>query len=135
MLDLKKLQSKIDKALNEETNESLTKWLDKKRNKDKILSSQLERFHQKANFEEFVEKVINKYDSNEYVNRWLNRRIEPQEKLYWFLFVYVKKYGRRCLHKEWDKYSNEFTSELYYYKGYYFNQMNGQGSVIQIIKK
>ncbi len=36
MIDLKKLQKKIDKVLSKETKESLTKWLLKKRSTQKL---------------------------------------------------------------------------------------------------
>lgn len=40
MLDLKKLEEKLDIALSHETSESITLWLQEKRIKDFILSSE-----------------------------------------------------------------------------------------------
>lgn len=130
-MDLKKL----DEFLNsEEGKKSLTDYVNKLNRKDARINNQLERFHDKYNFSEFVNKVITKYDGDAYKDRWYNRSIEPPEDLYWFLFSYVRRYGRECTVDEWETHANMFTSELYYHDGYYFNKMDGQGSVIQITK-
>lgn len=103
--------------------------------KNKVRELQLERLHQSGKFKEFTEKVIAKYSTHEYVNRWYDRGIEPEEALYWFLFYYAKKYGTEATNNEYDLYGNMFTSELYHCEGYWFNKMDGQGSVIQISNK
>ena len=123
----------------DEGKKSLADYCDNIERLNKIRNIQLQRFHlkfgKKKAFAEFVEKVIEKYSSDKYYFRWTNRGIEPQENLYWFLLTYAGKYGRLCNKKEWEKYANEFTSVMYYKHGYYFNQMDGQGSVVHIIKK
>lgn len=101
---------------------------------DRILESQLERFHKYTNFEEILEKIINKYNSKEYKDRWYSRSIMPPETLFWFIYNYAEKYGRAATREEWDTYGNMFTSSLYYINGYIFNQMDGQGSIIKITK-
>lgn len=83
-------------------------------------------------FSEFVEKVIKKYESDEYIDRWYSRGIEPPNDLYWFLFYYAEQYGRECDINEWKQYGNIFTGQLYYYNNYYFQIMHGQGSTIRI---
>ena len=103
--------------------------------KKNITIRQLERFHLKGNFNEFVEKVIDKYNSDNYRERWYKRGIEPIEELYWFLFEYAKLYGREATDDEWVKISNMFTTALYYCNGYFFERMDGQGSCINIIKE
>ena len=37
--------------------------------------------------------------------------------------------------KEWKKYGTQFTSRLFYFKGYYISRLDGQGSYIKIEKK
>ncbi len=103
---------------------------------EEILNSQLERFHAKFQnrFGEFVERVIAKYDTKEYVLRWYDRGIEPPRDLFWFLFEYAIKYGKECNQKEYQEYGNEFTTSLFLVHGYYFLKMDGQGSVVQIKK-
>lgn len=113
------------------------KWFAKKEKAENILASQIERFHKNysSRFSELVDKVEKKYSSEEYRNRWYKRGIEPHEELLWFFYSYAQKYGREATRLEWTEYSNTFTSELYYCLGYFFNVMNGQGTVIHIIKE
>ena len=113
------------------------KWFAAKERKENIIDSQIERFHKNysSRFSELIDKVDKKYNSKEYRNRWYKRGIEPHEELNWFFYLYAQKYGREATRLEWTKYSNTFTSELYYCLGYFFNVMNGQGTVIHIIKE
>ena len=46
---------------------------------------------------EFIEKVIRKYNSDEYYNRYIKRGLMPEEMLYSFIYGYAKEYG-----KEWN---------------------------------
>jgi len=119
----------------DEGKKSLEDFCNKLAAEDKIKNEQLEKFHNRGNFKEFIEKVITKYSSEKYRISWYDRHIEPPEELYWFLFFYAEKYGRECNEKEWSEYSNTFTSALFYINGYYFNRMDGQGSVIKIEKE
>lgn len=116
---------------------SMEEYFGKLANEKKIQQSQLKRFHAKFknNFEFIVEKIQAKYDSKKYQDSWYNRGIEPPETLISFLFEYSCKYGRQCTKKEYKKYANMFTGELRFCKGYYFNLMHGQGSVIHVIKE
>lgn len=120
----------------EERQESIEEFANKLKREEDILNSQLERFHNKfANrFSEIVEKVIVKYESDEYNNRWYKRSIEPPEDLFWFLFEYAVKYGKECSQKEYQEYGGDFTTALFLVHGYYFLRMDGQGSVVQIKK-
>lgn len=113
---------------------NIEEWFNKKELEKNIKTKQLERFKERGNFNEFIEKVISKYNSDEYRDHWYNRGIEPPETLYWFLFDFAEKYGRECNDEEWEQYSNLFTSSLFYINGYYFNKINGQGSAITIVK-
>ena len=110
----------------------------KKENQDNLAATQLLKFHLKFNkknkFNDFVIKVINKYSNEKYINKWYIRGIEPPKDLYWLLFNYAKIYGRNSTKSQWLKYGNIFTIELFHINGYYFNKMNGQGTVISIIK-
>lgn len=119
----------------EEGKKSAKAFAEKIVREEEIKTYQLDRFHKSFNFEEFTEKVIAKYSSDEYKDRWYNRGIEPPENLYFFLFDYAKKYGRECKEAECQKYANPFTSDMIYCKGYYFNLAVGQGCFIEIIKE
>lgn len=106
---------------------------------DNILKSQIDRFHNKfgdaESFAFITEKIIQKYGGDKYRDMWYGRGIEPPENLYWFLYEYGKKYGRECNESEWNEYGNVFSSDLVYVNGYYFNLMNGQGTVINVIRE
>lgn len=100
-----------------------------------IINNQLQRLNDHYNLDYFIDKVITKYKSKKYKDRWYNRGLIPPEDLLYFLFEYSKKYGRECNDDEWNKYGNIFSSDLLFCDGYYFNKMNGQGSIIKIIKQ
>ena len=98
-----------------------------------VLLRHIEYFHKKhgTNPNPFIEKVLNKYESDSYKDRWYGRGIEPEEALSWFLFSYAERYGTPCYEKE---YLNMFTGEAYYLGSYVIQVMHGQGSVIRIDK-
>lgn len=110
---------------------------EKMENEYKIRKSQIDRFHNKFGnkdmFKVIVDKILNKYYSDSYRDRWYSRNIEPPEDLLFFLFDYAKIYGRQCNTDEWHKHSNMFTFDLVKLNDYYFNLMCGQGTVINII--
>jgi hypothetical protein len=130
-MDLQKIRDWFD---SEEGKKSIADYAEKINKVEKVKNKQLERFNRIGNFEVFIEKVIAKYRSDTYRKRWYKRGIEPPEDLFWFLFNYAEKCGRECNAEEWKQFGNMFSSALFFYNGYYFNKMDGQGSVIQIIK-
>lgn len=131
MLDL----NKIDDFFNSEKGKkSIEKFAKKIEREDRINNNQLKRLYESGKFIELTEKSIKKYNTDKYKDRWYKRGIMPPETLFWFLFDYAKKYGRECNEKEWEKYGNMFSSSLFFIDGYYFNRMDGQGSVIKITK-
>lgn len=131
MLDL----NKIDDFFNSEKGKkSIEKFAKKIEREDRINNNQLKRLHESGKFIELTEKSIKKYNTDKYKDRWYKRGIMPPETLFWFLFDYAKKYGRECNEKECEKYGNMFSSSLFFIDGYYFNRMDGQGSVIKITK-
>ena len=131
-MDLQKIKDWFD---SEEGKKSMADFADKLDREEKIKEKQLEKLSISGNFIELTEKAIKKYNSDKYRDRWYNRGIEPPEDLFWFLFHYSEKYGRVCNEEEWKKYGNMFSSALFYCNGYYFNRMDGQGSVIQVKKQ
>jgi hypothetical protein len=120
------------------SDEEMEEWGVRMEKQNLILENQIKRFYNKYEnvFPEFVDKTIEKYNSKKYRDYWYDvKHQEPPEDLYWFLYDYVKVYGCRCTESEWEKYGNMFTMDLVYKDGYYFNQMNGQGSCVIIIKQ
>lgn len=123
----------------DEATKGIEEFATKMANAQKTKKRQLKQFHERNknenDFRTFVEKVLQKYETKEYIMRYLNQGIEPPKSLTFFLLEYAAKYGRKATKAEWKKYSNPFTGELYYIHGYYFNLMHGQGSVVKIIKE
>lgn len=129
--------------------EKITKWMDSDEGKAKMEASalkilgehqirelQLKRAFDKIDhrFEEVMEAVIAKYNSDAYFKRWRKMHCEPEEALYFFFFHYCEMFGREVTEKEKEEYSNMFTADMVAHKNYVFNKMNGQGTVIQIFK-
>lgn len=110
---------------------------EKNKQEKKMKKYHLKRFHQKFGdrFGEIVDRLVAKYESNEYVDKCYSKGYEPDTPMLWFIFEYVCKKGRKCTKKEWKKHANMFTGALRYYNGYFFNVMHGQGSVIHVIKE
>lgn len=84
----------LDKLLkflkSEEGKKSMDDFANNIKMKHEIRDKQLERFNRIGNFNEFVEKVIVKYNSAKYRKFWYDKGIEPPENLYWFLFDYTE---------------------------------------------
>lgn len=119
----------------EEGQKAVADFANQRIKEKEIKNRQLERINNLHNFEQFTEKVIEKYNSDKYRDRYYNRGIEPPKFLFWVLFNYAQKYGRKCNKNEWKQYGNLFSSDLFFCNGFYFNRMDGQGSIIQITKK
>lgn len=129
---------KLKEISDQELEKSVSDFLAKLAKKRELHHKQLERAHsffQKNDINEFTSKVIKKYESNAYKNRWLNRNIEPENFLCWFLLSYAHKYGEKCSQEDWDSYSNEFTTELVNVGNYVIMRIDGQGSHVQIFEK
>lgn len=84
------------------------------------------------NIDDLIEKLINKYYSDEYKKREYSLGYEPRESLFWLVWSYAEKYCEQCNDVN---YYNMFTSNAYYIGSYVIQVMNGQGSVIKIEKK
>ena len=128
----------LKKFLNsEEGQQEAEKFFSDLKNQEKIEKLQLERFHEKYSnrFTEILDKIIIKYESNEYKDREYKIGYEPRKTLYFFMFEYAKKYGREVTDEEYNQYENYFTGEMFYIEGYYIQIMLGQGSIIKINKK
>ncbi len=127
---------KIDEYLDSEEGKlAMQKFTAKLQSKRRTLDQQLWRAHKKYDdrFEELIQKILNKYSSDEYLARYQMYQ-EPQESLLWFGLEYAKRFGRDCTEDEYDTIGNDFTSELFTYKGYWFERMDGQGSIIRVFK-
>ena len=78
----------------------------------------------------YIQKVIDKYSSKSYKDRWYDRGCFPQEELYFWIFEYAYKYGKcwRALSEEIGPgYDSKFVFDNWKVILY-----NGQGSIVYI---
>lgn len=118
---------KIHKEMNSpEFLEKAKKYFEELKIKDEIYNKRLEKFHKNMTqemFDEILEKIKIKYDSDEYYDRWMNQGIEPPRDLEYFLHDYAKKYGYYDDYTEWS-----------IIHGWIFQIIYGQGCVVRIWK-
>jgi hypothetical protein len=88
--------------------------------------------HIEPNIDLAIEKLLKKYDSDEYVNREYKLGYEPRNQLLWLVHDYAEKYCKECYD---EKYLNDFTASAYYIGSYVIQMMIGQGSVVTITKQ
>jgi glucan phosphorylase len=78
-----------------------------------------------------IEKLLDKYDSNDYVNREYRCGREPMEILLYTLLDYARVY---CKPSDEDNHWGMFIEEVYYIGSYVIKLAIGQGSKI-ILRK
>lgn len=108
-----------------------TDYWDKISDKIEVEREQYKRFHENYsyNIDYLIEKIENKYNSDEYYKREIKLGREPEEYLYTFLYGVANVYGEQLDENE------DFLADSYLYKGYKFKLYNGQGSFIRIEKQ
>lgn len=92
-------------------------------------------YNYKNRLDEIIQKLVDKYDSNEYINREYSLGYQPRETLLWVIFTYVKECGTEFTDEEYQKYGCMFTGEMYYLGDWTFEVMHGQGSVLNVCRK
>ncbi len=127
---LKKLREFLD---SDEGKKSIEEFRNKLERIEERKNRWTEKFKELAepNIDAALSKIIEKYDSDEYVKREYSLGYEPRETLLWIAFSYAEKYCKECTD---EKYLNVFTGNAYYIGSYVIQVMHGQGSVIKIEK-
>ena len=96
------------------------------------------RFHARSDKQVLISKVLKKYRSKEYRDKWYHRGIEPPESLLFFLNEYAKEYGKEVSGEElrefYEKHNSSFSVSLYRIEGYYIELLQGQGSAIRVFE-
>ena len=94
----------------------------------------LKAFHQKYgnNLDAVLERLMDKYYSDKYINKEYRLGYQPRNSLLWFVFEYARNYCQPCYDKT---YYNEFTGGAYYVGSYVMQVIHGQGSEILIEKQ
>lgn len=134
-MDFDKLREQIKEKLSQVDSE----YFEGLERKEKTFKNQIKRMYRKfgvdfSKIHPLIEKIVEKYNSSEYIGRWYKRGYEPECFLYDFLLAYAEKYGEKCTGKEWGMYGNPFTSEMYRLGFYYIGINHGQGSYIHVKK-
>ena len=103
-----KLREYLD---SEEGKKSVEEYALKLKKEEDLYDYWLSNLHNKYSkrFSEILEKVIEKYDSDKYVNREYKLGYQPRESLFTLFYAYAEKYGRECTDIEWETYGNTFT--------------------------
>lgn len=127
-LDLDKIKEWFD---SDEGKASIEKYAKELEFKQQLNEKYINYIHKNWShrIDEAIEKVMAKYESDEYVRGEYKRGYEPRRPIYYLLYEYAEKYGEEC-HDE--DYINDFTGGIYYLGSYVIQIMHGQGSVIRI---
>lgn len=116
-------------------------YFQREREIETIYLSQLQRIHERFQnvgahaFRELVDKILKKYDSKQYVDRWYGRGMEPPKDLLWYLEGVAETYGRKTNEEEWDEMVNEFTGSISIYQNHAFMVMYGQGAEVAVWRR
>ena len=123
----------MDFLNSEEGEKSIKEFGEKMKREDERRDRWVEKFKELAepDIDSALSKIIEKYDSDEYVKKEYSLGYEPREPLLWIAFSYAEKYCKECTD---EKYLNMFAGDAYYIGSYVIQVMNGQGSVIRIDK-
>lgn len=76
----------------------------------------------------YIQKVIDKYSSDAYQDRWYKQGCFPPEELYFWIYDYAYKYGK-CWHAIADEVGPGYDSK-FRFDNWIVILYNGQGSVV-----
>lgn len=132
---VKKAMDKLEWLLNtpegrKELETCIGEHIEKEERLDKIMDRWCEKIHKLSvdDKQVLLNKVSDKYSSDTYRYRWLDRSIEPPEELFWVAYEYAKRYG-----KEYDEGYTMFVSHsLIVDDKFIVRRFDGQGSFIGI---
>lgn len=127
---LEKMRAFLD---SEEGKKSISEWAKKYAREQDHKDRWVEKFKARCenDLDGTLEKLMDKYYSDEYVKREYKRGVEPREPFLWLAYSYAIKYCKPC---EDEKYYNMFTADAYYIGSYVIQLMIGQGSALRIDK-
>lgn len=136
-LDIKKLRNEWREYIHSEKAKSdFKEWSAKydieESKSERFKQRYLERIKQidnlsKDSFNQFVQKVVAKYNSDKYIDYWCSQYLSCPESLLNYIFDYVVTVGRESTKQEDRDFRIADYASLYYYKLMYFEQLYGQG--------
>ena len=115
----------------------LEQWVQEIAFEDDLVDKHVEWFLKKPLNERIalVKKVIEKYASDAYQDRWFGRGIEPPNDLFWEYFEYAQKKGEDVYYLYCRKYYRAFVFTTALYKteeSFIVERLDGQGSAIMV---
>lgn len=127
---LKRMREFLD---SEEGQRSISEWAKDYARKQDHKARWVEKFKDRceSDLDGVLEKLFNKYNSDEYVAREHKIGCEPREPLLWLAYEYASTHCQPC---EDEKYFNDFTADAYYIGSYVIQLMIGQGSALRVDK-
>jgi hypothetical protein len=133
----KQLQALKDWMDSPEFDEHLIKFGEKMKIEEDRRQRYIQYIHDnyKDQLDEIIEKLCDKYNSDEYINREQKIGYQPRETLMWTMLTYAKKYGTEFAQEEYAKYAGMFTGEMFYLENWVFEVLYGQGTAISVYKK
>lgn len=124
---IEKMRAELE---SEEGQRKLALFVEKLRIKEEVIKNWCRKFHDIGleRRREIILKIVNKYKSNEYKDRYWKKRVEPQEYLLSVLLEYAAMYGEEVDIDEDDM----FATESYVFDDIIITLHCGQGSFISI---
>jgi hypothetical protein len=140
--DTRSLSEKLRDFLDtEEGAAKADNYFRRQRDVEAIYEEQLRRIHERFEkdgaqvFREVIDKILAKYESEEYYKRWYGRGMEPPKDLLWYLKDLSNLYGRDTTQEEWEEMVNEFTGRISIYHDHAFMDIYGQGAAIILFRR
>lgn len=133
----KQLQALRDWMDSPEFDEHLIKFGEKMKIEEDRRQRYIQYIHDnyKDQLDEIIEKLCDKYNSDEYINREQKIGYQPRETLLWTMLTYATTYGTEFTNEEYAKYAGMFTGEMFYLENWVFEVFYGQGTAISVYKK
>lgn len=135
---MKQLDALRDFWETEEGKKSIEEFVQEFNNRKIIEERHVQVLHDKFgdSIDSIIEKIISKYESDKYKDRWYKRSIEPECMLYNVLYDYAKFLNSIASNEQIEQYGSEvFGGDVAYILGSYFLQIiHGQGSAVIVVK-
>ena len=130
--DLEKLKRDIEEWI--KSDEGIAHF-EKEKKKNEIMMGRYLRFEkwlETNDFDLLIQRLIDEHDDN-YRNKCLDKGYEPycNRKLS-FIFGYI---ARNCQRVDVPELDSDFPNEIWFFNGYYFQVIYGQGSINVIYDK
>ena len=96
----------------------------------------IKKYKSKKELNSFIEKVLIKYDSISYLNRYKNKNQKPTFDLLFFIADVADVINVDCSTRDWDKLVTEDTYDMKMLGSYIIHTLHQHGDyLIKIIKK